>query len=336
MYYPNLKTTDSELRALRNLSAEVKRKIRPVFELTRSRKTKKTPEGSLVRRAEQLREAYPGKFVLDLCTEPSLMNDETLDLFDEFNGYIAWSKFLDSCFSREIIPCALYVEDGSKENFQKQVKWIVQRYGIVCLRTSVADEFIATLYDWALEVVSQDQVMLCPVLYYVQESEYQSALAACQFYVTNVIGNRSPKELLFVGSSFPRSVLDLPGCLDASGSFPATEVRLETALKNVYPALPIQSADFSSVHPRRYETKGGTWVPRIDYFESDTFKYSRFRQSAGGYVAAAQMISQFAISHLPNCWGTDQIRLAHYGKAPGASPSFWISVRINCWITKRA
>lgn len=288
------------------------------------------------RRAEQLNEAYSGKFVIDLCTEPSLMNYETLDLFDEVKGYDAWSVFLERNFGKDIIPCALYVEDGSKDNFKRQVEWIVGKYGRVCIRTSIADEFAATLYTWALEAASQDEIILCPVLYYVPESEFQSAFNACQFYVTSVIGNRAPGEVLFVGSSFPRSVLDLPGCLDASGSFPATEIRLEATLRSSFPTLPIQSSDFGSVHPRRYETKGGTWVPRIDYFENDTFRYSRYRQSAGGYEAAAMMIDVTSIGRLPKCWGTDQIIQAKARKVTGASPSFWISVRINCWITKRA
>lgn len=336
MYYPNLKTTDSELRALRNLSAEIKKKICPVFELTRSRKTKSTPSGSLSKRADQLKEAYSGRFILDLCTEPTLMNDETLDLFDEGSGYESWKNFLGRNFGGEIVPCALYVEDGSGENFKEQIGWIIQKYGRVCLRTSVADEFIASLYSWALEVASPEQIILCPILYYVPESEFNSAVSACQYYINSVIGNRPPRELIFVASSFPRSVLDLPGCLDTTGSFNATEVTLEDTLKLAYPNLPISNSDFASVHPRRYETKGGTWVPRIDYFEGNTFRYSRFRQSAGGYVTAAMMIDTASIARLPRCWGTDQISLAKAKRLPGASPSFWISVRINCWISKRA
>ncbi len=336
MYYPNLKTTDSELRALRNLSPDIKKKICPVFELTRSRKTKKTPSGSLSKRADQLKEAYAGRFILDLCTEPTLMNDETLDLFDEDMGYSTWHKFLERNFGSEVIPCALYVEDGTKENFKAQISWIIAKYGRVCLRTSVADEFISNLYSWTLEVASQDQVILCPILYYVPESELASAISACQYYISSVIGNRPPRELIFVASSFPRSVLDLPGCLDASGSFNAAEVTLEETLKTSFPNLPISNADFGSVHPRRYETKGGTWVPRIDYFENNTFRYSRFRQSAGGYLTAAMMIDTASIARLPRCWGTDQITQAKARRLPGASPSFWISVRINCWISKRA
>ncbi|WP_439628648.1 beta family protein [Shinella sp.] len=337
MYHPNLKTTDSELRALRHLTDDVKSEIWPVFELTRSRKTKALPDGSLVRRASQLNEIYgDGIFVLDLCTEQSLMNDETVSLFDEAGGYSRWRDFITGNFSSSVIPCALYVEDGTKENFIRQVQWIVKEYELVCLRTSVADEFAATLYSWAMEVVSQDAIILCPILYYTPSSEYSAALSACQFYITNVVGNRSPRTLIFAGSSFPRTVTELPGCNDSTGAFPATELRLESELIATYPNLPIEKADFASVHPRRYETKGGTWVPRIDFYDRQHFRYFRFRQTQGGYVTAAQQIDPATLSRLPKCWGTTQIQSARAGMLPGASPSFWISVRINSWISQRA
>ncbi|CAN7203313.1 hypothetical protein LJR030_000533 [Rhizobium sp. LjRoot30] len=337
MYYPNLKTTDSELRALRHISDDVKRRITPVFELTRSRKTSKNPLGSLSRRAEQLNEVYSGHpFILDLCTEATLMNSETEALFDESGGYSNWVLFLQANFRENIVPCVLYVEGGSKKNFQDQVIMLRELYRTVCIRTSVADEIASTLYEWTLEVAPEENIILCPILYYVSASEVPTTKAACVFYVTSVIGNRAPGVLIFAGSSFPRTVTELPGCADAAGRFPLAELSLEADLKQTYPNLPIANCDFASVHPRRYETKGGTWVPRIDYVVGDEFRYSRVRGNQGGYAAAAMNIDMHSLTRLPKCWGTDQISSAKSGHVPGASPSFWISVRINCWITMRA
>ncbi|MBY5619958.1 beta family protein [Rhizobium leguminosarum] len=337
MYYPNLKTTDSELRAIRHLGSDVKSRITPVFELTRSRKTKSLPEGSLETRAKQLNEVYgANSFILDLSTEQDLMNEETVNLFDEAAGYAHWKTFLEANFSKSIVPCALYVEEGSKDNFKEQVRWIVAAYGRVCLRTSVADEFAATLYAWALEVANEKKIILCPILYYLDPTELTKTAQACQFYITTVVGNRYPDALIFAGSSFPRYVTDLIGCGDDRGAFDLNEIRLEDWLKQNYPNVPLEKSDFASVHPRRYPTKGGNWIPRIDYIDGDQFRYSRIRRDQGGYAAAAMRIDTTSIMKLPRCWGTNQIVSAKNGVVLGGSPSFWISVRINCWITRRA
>lgn len=337
MYFPNLKTTDSELRAVRHLSADVKKRITPIFELTRSRKTTLAPSGSLKRRAEQLREIYGNhKFIIDLCTEQDLMNDETVALFDETGGYSNWQLFLQENFSKMTVPCALYIEGGHEIQFKRQVSALVEQYGKICIRTSVLDEFASTLYQWALDVTEADHVILCPVLFYIDRTEYEKVRNACEFYVSSVVGNRYPGVLIFAGSSFPRYVTELPGCVDDKGSFPLSEVKLEDELRQRFPVLIRNKADFASVHPHRYPTKGGTWVPRIDFVDGDSFRYSRVRRGQGGYAAAAMRIDTASIAKLPKCWGADQIISAKNGKVLGGSPSFWISVRINCWITQRS
>lgn len=338
MYYPNLKTTDAELRAIRHLDEKVKNRITPIFELTRSRKTSTLINGSLSRRAEQLNEIYDGhQAIIDLCTEPQLMNDETVDLFDEADGYSRWRNFLTENFSTSsYIPCLLYVDEGSEDNFRKQVQWIVKKYKKVCLRLSVTDELFPRLYNWCLEEVEEKNIIISAVLYYIEPSELNRVLGDCRHFINSVIGNRPPSSLLFSGSSFPRLVTKLPGCGDQNGSFPLSELILEETLIRTFSNLKIEASDFASVHPHRYETKGGGWVPRIDYREAQDFKYTRVRRDDGGYRAAANLIPQTSINNLPKSWGGEQIKLARAGAVTGASPSFWISVRINNWITERS
>ncbi|WP_231698943.1 beta family protein [Sinorhizobium fredii] len=273
---------------------------------------------------------------MDLCTEQDLMNDETLELFDETGGYSNWLSFLQKNFSKPVIPCALYIELGREIEFKRQVSAIVAQFGKVCIRTSVLDEFASTLYGWALDATFPENIVLCPVLYYIDENQYDKVRNACEFYIIDVVGNSYPDVLIFAGSSFPRYVTELPGCGDEKGSFPLIEVRLENELRQKYPLLLKNKADFASVHPHRYPTKGGNWVPRIDYVDGGNFRYSRVRRDKGGYAAAAMRIDTPSIAKLPKCWGADQIMSAKNGKVLGGSPSFWISVRINCWITQRS
>lgn len=337
-YYPNLKTTDSELRAIQHLDDSTKKNLLPIFELTRSRKSKNLPEGSLHRRMSQLIQNYGNfSFILDLCTEEALMNSETIELFDEYEGYKNWVEFLDTAESGVIIPCVLYIEDGSEEEFKKQASTLKNKYGKVCLRTSVSDDEDAPkLYRWLYEEIGPENIIVCAILYFIEDGADLIYRAKCETFIRTVIRNNIPGTLLFPGSSFPRFVTDQDGCEDLEGQFEAREIKLESELISTHRNLPIEPSDFASVHPIRYETRGGNWIPRIDIFDGTFYSYNRARRGDGGYKEAAKNVNKSLLNKLPNCWGKSQILAAISGKVTGGSPSYWISVRINCWITARS
>jgi len=315
----------------------VKQVILPVFELTRSRVTKKLPEGSVHRRAEQLTDVYGhSDFILDLTTENDLLNGEMDSFFDEANGYAKWRNFLEGAFERNVIPCLQYVEAGTREEFQRQASALVSRFGRVAIRTSVFDAEAANLYAWALEAAGEKNLIVLGSLYFLDSQSDGAYLDRCSGFLTRVIGNRIPDAVAFPGSSFPSRVGTKPYGEDAQGTFPALELPLFASLTRSFPNMPLVYSDFASVHPIRYPTKGGAWVPRIDVFSGGQFAYSRLRAGDGGYVQAAKNIMQKYGASLPASWGTEQIRQAAQGALPGRSPSFWISARINMWITQRA
>lgn len=337
MYYPNLKTSDAELRAISHLSTSAKRGMVPVFELTRSRKTKALPDGSLLRRLHQLKDLYgAGAYILDLCTQEELMNSETVALFSEDHGYGNWTSFLSDNVDRDVVPCLLYVDGGSRENFQKQAVDLQRIFGKVCLRTSASDELTPRLMIWLSEVVPQSSIIVCGILYYIEPGRLDYYKEVCQNFMREVVGNRSPAAILFPSSSFPRYITELPGCDDDAGSFRSQELVLETWLQMQFPNRKIQPSDFASVHPVRYPASGGNWVPRIDIFDGGGFQYLRIRRDDGGYREAAKAITSDQLSNLPDCWGRDQIEAARRGAVAGGSPSYWISVRINSWLSARA
>jgi hypothetical protein len=221
---------------------------------------------------DQLLEIYgSGKFILDLSIEEDLMNHETLSMFEEQDGYENWIKFLSKSAGSEVIPCALYDDGGSKENFQSQVLKITSKYGKICLRTSAADEISQKLYRWMTEIISLDKIIVCGVLYYIEPRRYKDYENICRDYLEKTLGNQIPSAVLFPGSSFPRYVTDLAGCDDLEGQFGAREITLESELKTKFSNFPIASSDFASVHPIRYQTGGGNWIPRIDIFDGSTF-----------------------------------------------------------------
>ena len=337
VYIPNLKTSDAELRALRYLQPDVKKLILPAFELTRSRVTTKLPRGSVRRRAEQLIEVYgDSDFILDITTENDLLNPEMNSFFDEDNGYANWRSFLDTTFNGKIVPCLQYDEGGSRQEFQRQASSLVSRFGKVALRTSVSDAEAVNLYAWALEVAGERNLIVLGSLYFLDQQSQGLYLDRCSGFIRRVVSNRVPDAIAFPASSFPKSVGGAPYGDDAEGKFAALELPLFDSLRTTYPNLPLVYSDFASVHPIRYPTRGGTWVPRIDVFSGGQFAYSRLRSADGGYVQAARNIIREFGSSLPASWGNDQIRQAARGVLPGRSPSFWISARINMWITQRA
>jgi hypothetical protein len=337
VYIPNLKTSDSELRALRYLASSVKDKILPVFELTRSRITTKNPNGSVIRRAEQVTEIYgDGDFILDVTTESDLMNPQMGAFFDEANGYANWRSFLSSMFPSKIYPCVQYVEGGTEVEFKRQVEELSSRYEKVVLRTSVFDLEVNQLYLWMLDVTDSRRVIVVGNVFFLEQQANAVYVDRCRGFLSEVIGNRLPDAVAFPGSSFPKSVAIGVYGKDDSGKFSAVELDLYETLTREFPNMPLVYSDYASVHPIRYPTRGGGWVPRIDVFQSGEFVYSRLRNDDGGYAAAAKVIMRNYGNSLPACWGTEQIRQAATGNVPGRSPSFWISARINMWITQRA
>lgn len=336
-YIPVLKTSDAELRAVKFLDRNVKEETLPLFELTRSRKTKSLPEGSAKKRLEQIFDIYgDNPFILDLCTEPELMNEEMLDFFDQSQGYKKWTDFLDLFTGAQITPCLLYEEDGDKEEFIKQAEILSNSFKRICIRGSYADALvIRKLYNWATEVVPEERIYIGGSVYFIPQGMLPNyELMGSQFLI-DAIGNNAPAIAFVSSSSFPKSVGIGDYGDDQSGEFEALETRFTEALNARFLNINLVHSDYASVHPIRYQTKAYGWVPRIDGVLDGSFAFERYRQHDGGYLAAAKKLYANHSAELIDCWGSRQIvEAATKGKLGGRSPSFWISARINQWITR--
>ncbi len=143
VYVPIIKTGDAEIRGLENLSDDVKDDITPLFELTRSRKSKNVPRGDIYRRLNRLEEAYGNRqFIIDLTADPILANKQIEHLRDNRNGYRKWIAFLVSLKedSPEIIPVIQISDEGvdSAKDFydriQKQVESLDKNFDNIVYR----------------------------------------------------------------------------------------------------------------------------------------------------------------------------------------------------------
>ena len=103
-------------------------------------------------------------------------------------------------------------------------------------------------------------------------------------------------------------------------------------------------ADYASINPVRNDTitMARGWIPRIDVPLDKTIFYYKKRRPKGvtayasTYIQVAQSVcSDLRFPHDLNIWGINQIHSCAEGGTPSASPSFWISVRMNIHIVQQ-
>ncbi|MBS8239126.1 hypothetical protein DYI22_01245 [Marinobacter lipolyticus] len=335
-YLQIIKTTDAELKGFSNLSDEVKNKILPLFELTRSRTTKIVPEGSIHRRLENIKDAVGDiPFILDLTSHEDLMNYEIEELLDDTGGFSAWTDFIDNLNLKQVIPAIHVYQDGDPNDIVRQVRVLSSSNEKVAFRISSNDaELEFYLRNIKRGLAADSQLILIFDAEYISEwdwpkkkNELEQKILFAQRYIPDA-------SISVCGSSFPKSVKDASSGKDDYGKLPIWEWFIFNELKALYPN--IIYGDYASVHPLRYQTGGGGWVPRIDYPLEDNIIYYRYRRDDGSYPrCAAELVDDPDFDGL-SCWGTEQIYSALSGEPNGKSPSFWIAVRLNIHITRKA
>ncbi|WP_176056004.1 beta family protein [Brucella intermedia] len=341
-YIPLLKTTSAELKGYAQLPDEIKREITPLFELTRDRTHKELyPEGRLEQALAKALDAQPiGQLLLDLTTHESLMNSQIEALFSEANGYENWTRFIrDTGCAERIIPViqldadAFDIDENAATlNVQRQIGALAAMSPRVAIRANLDIEpqelldFVRIVLGAGLEpnrlIIIIDAEFIKP---------YTSATYADDIVerIELIVGACRAKIFAVCASSFPKSVVETNYGADDQGTFPIEEVNLNREIDGKLPdGVDLIYSDYGSVHPIRYEVKGGSWVPRVDLPLENEIYYYRRRRNAGGYKAAATLVRADVRYRSVDTWGNDQIEAAT--KVPqGASPSHWISVRIN-------
>lgn len=336
-YLQIIKTTDAELKGYANLADDVKSKILPLFELTRSRTSSRVPEGSIHRRLANIKDAIGNNpFILDLTSHEDLMNYQIEELLDDNNGFSAWTDFIKDLNTSQVIPAIHVYQDGDPENIIRQVSMLCETNERVAFRVGSEDEELEFYLEKIKEgLINEQQLIIIIDAEHITERNYHSKKSELEQQLL-VASRVTPQASISVCcSSFPKSVLVPNAGGDAYGKLPLYELTVFEELKNVYPA--IIYGDYASIHPFRYQTGGGGWVPRIDYPLHGYIVYHRYRRDDGSYTKCAEeLVSDSDFDNL-HCWGTEQIHSCLSGGEPnGKSPSFWISVRLNIHITRKA
>lgn len=349
MYIPVIKTTHAEITGFNKIEHSLKGAITPLFELTKDRSHKvHYPEGRLEKALERALSAQDGgKLILDLTSHEDLINSEIEELFDSTDGYKNWCDFIKNIEKNDQIIPAIQIDadefDESStlaaQNIKRQVESLHSMCGKLALRATfdIEPEELSQLITIILEKIpnSSDLIIILDCGYikpYTANSYATEVLSRA-----NIVKGLGIKTIAVAASSFPKVVTAPNYGQDGYGHFELEEVKLHTVLGEQAPDVTWIYSDYGSIHPVRYDVRGGSWVPRIDAPLATEVFYYRYRREDGGYVSAAKsVVADQKFSQVLSCWGREQIERAAQGSPAGLSPAFWISVRSNIHIATQA
>lgn len=335
-YIPILKSADAELRAFSHLDDEVKDQILPLFELTRSRSSKRLPEGDIFKRVDQIKENVDGRpFILDLTTFDNLINSQIEELLDPGNGFDHWCSFVEGLGIDALIPMIHAIDDDPLNDLASEVQRLDANFKHLAFRADMFDpdtpDYYRTIHDNISDI---DKLIVVIDASFIRQAHSKTFSQTAIRRIDEILRVSKPGMVFVSGSSFPRSVTDYGE--DLNDMFPLEEVLFYRLVRDHYDGIEVFYSDYATVHPIRYDVRGGNWVPRVDLILEDMIIYYRYRRDDGGYVrAAAAAVADPAYISIGS-WGDSEIAAAASGNPNGRSPAYWISVRINSHITRKA
>ena len=354
-YILAVKTGEAELRALENTPLGMQ--VLPIIEITRGRRTKKDPNGSIWRRLDRLKEILIGHDVcIDLTSQASLSNEDIDSLFSSENGFENWLNFLNkvkSLFNR-IIPAIIIDRDAPalEENLEKQIKALWGTYDSILYRHDIDDpDYLSDVETIFKCKNGQNNKRLIFVFdcAYLGVASWRSCANAISQQLKEISSLCKDTTFVILSTSFPNQVTDIGN--DLSDEFELAEIHLYENIKNQFPTLDIVYGDYGSINPIRNDNivMAHGWVPRIDVSTESEIFYIRKRRvkssnnpnNVSSYTSTYSDVAREVLSNakfptnLDGNWGIQQIRNAADGYAPGANPSFWISVRMSIFIAQQ-
>lgn len=351
LYFPLVKTRDAELRGMGYLEESCFSKILPIYELTKSRRTLKAPDGDIYRRMKKIEEIQGNRpFILDLSTDPIYRNPQIEQLLSENGGFYEWQVFIFELHSDlNVIPMVhLYEdEDGVIPEVKRFVTEASTKINFLAVRIPYDLQDVAK-YLMPIREALRDECKLYVILdanYIREEAKNNVRIVTDTFVqvaneVVDCLGDRL-EDVVMVCTSFPSSPAqeaknnpDVGKDADFAGEFPIFE---EEIYKGIVESFPIKYGDYASINTEQIEMRGGTFVPRIDIAlnNGNKFIYKRYRRDRGGYQLCAQkMLDDSRYDDIGDS-AHQELLQARDHTPTGISPAFWISVRLERYITTR-
>ncbi|MBE6445671.1 MAG: hypothetical protein E7019_06475 [Alphaproteobacteria bacterium] len=342
-YYPIFRTRNAELEALRHSDLQ---KLLPIFELTRSRITQKDKEGSIAKNIEKILELKPNQpFILDFTTEKEFTNTE-IRLFAKKNeGFDNWYNFCLSIKEKnnKIIPCLALINNPNDSDLKAEFEKFLFSFNLVAIRLPLSvdslifNEKMFELINKILQNFEKDKHKFLFILDfgYVSKAPLTEILFKAKDLINDFIRRNSLEKNKFIllSSSFPKSVSEITP--RDEGYFPIKEFELYKQLKPLIANNSLIYGDYGSIHPLTYASYGGSWIPRVDIPYLESYFFYKCRRDDGGYEDAASraIIKVYEEKIDSSLWGIQEIIKASEGDITKKIPSFWISVRINLYLS---
>jgi len=345
------KTGDAELRCLANADDSLKQYILPIIEITRGRKLKGEEKYPIENRLKKVYEIFPDQPIcLDLTSSSNLLCDEIRELFTPTNGYEKWLTFLRNVKEigryTKLIPCiqSNFDDDNFIENYRSQISTLLAEFTKVAYRSNLKEEgYYDDIGIIKPLLTEKEQLLFIIDCEYLVSGSWHSFADKTIARIKNVYDILGDKVMFTVcATSFPNNISDIGN--DAGDTFGIIEIDLYNEIRaKTDPRISIIYGDYGSISPKRNDEviMARGWIPRIDVPTETEIYYIRERRTpardyARTYTFVAQKVmSDYRFPHKLHCWGIDQIKICAEHGAPGASPSFWISVRMNIHLNQQ-
>lgn len=348
-YYLIIKTAQSEIRAIEFTDSNVLNQIFPVIELTRGRK--KTVDDVAIypfeNNLKRLKNSFIGMDVaIDATSDDSLSCEEIDRLYDYTDGYNNWTTLLigiknENCF-KSITPTVLmnFEDPNFKRNIKKQIETLTSNFDSIMYRSSITDEYCYDDIPMILKVLPNNKFLKilidCGYTPQAMENNMEAKLQARIKNIKKII-NSKYCSLAFCATSFPNNISEIGS--DDYDIFKLSEVDMHNKIRSKY--SDVAYGDYGSINPVRNDNivMARGWIPRIDVPLDDTVYYYRQRRAGGAYsdtyrTVAKKVVDDEKFPAALDCWGIKQIKSCE-DLVPSASPSHWISVRMNIHIVQQ-
>jgi hypothetical protein len=345
IYFPVLKTKDAELRAIAAVDKKYREKMLPVYEITKSRITKKDSLGDIVKRLDQIKSIQGDlPYILDVTTDSKQKNSQIEGILSPVNGYECWKDWLDLNCGLNIVPMIHINFDLDEDLVEAKafVASVTHKYKKMALRLPAdleGDEYQEIISTIVGELVDTRLFILLDEGCIRDRVKASGLIAVTRMYqgafteISSMLDTGAWLErVVCISGSYPYLV-STEGRGDENGEFEIFEHSLYLSLKHNRPAL--QFGDYASINVKQIEMRGGTFVPRIDFCTDVKFYYYRKRRNVGSYIWCAEKVVADPIYVNGKSWGDDEIASAALGSPSGISPSFWISVRACNYMIRR-
>ena len=353
LYAPIVKTGDAEMRGLGNLTDEDKDGITPIFELTRSRKSSRIPQGDISKRLAKLKDVFGDRhFILDLTSDRNSINEQIEKLLDNRNGYSNWIDFLvllKNDFSKlvptiQITDKEVKTEEEVYNRVKAQVELLDKHFAEVVYRFPLEHEYYKIDLGHITKKISIDKLICMIDAGFITQNKSGIYITKAKSIIAN-IKKYGVKRIIVSATSFPSYPTQFGN--DKEGEINLEECLFYNGAKEDKTNVNFIYGDYATIYPKRSDQAGGNgWVPRIDMPTEDALFYYRSRKSKQEltFVNAYARVAKLVVGDqrynkinkkIKDCWGIGQIELAAEGAPEGLSPSFWISVRMNIHMTIR-